>query len=232
MSIVIRAAKGDGEIMIYDGIGADFWGDGVTAKGFVADLKALGSLDTLTIRLNSGGGDVFDGIAIYEAIARSAAKKKVVCIDGLAASIASVIAMAGDEIKIAPAGFVMIHNAWSISVGDAARMRKAADLLDSVSAQMAGIYVSRTRAAAARVREWMNTETWFDAEAAIKNGFADCKTDDVVKVAASIDGSRFRNIPTPLRACMTGNVIRMDAMRHQPPATPRLDALRARMSAA
>lgn len=232
MSIVMRAAKGDGEILIYDRIGVDFWGDGVTAKNFVADLKALGSLDTLTIRLNSGGGDVFDGIAIYEAIARASARKKVVCVDGLAASIASVIMMAGDEIKIAPAGFVMIHNAWSFTRGDAARMRKAADLLDSVSAQMAAIYEGRTRMTRANIKAMMDAETWFDADAAIKNGFADSKTDDVVKVAASIDASRFQNIPAPLRACMSGNVLRMDAMRRQALPTPRLDALRARMAAA
>lgn len=215
MSIVLRAAKGEGEILIYDGIGADFWGDGVTAKGFVKDLAALGNVSNLTVRINSGGGDVFDGVAIYEAIARHPARKTVV-VDGLAASIASVIAMAGDEIKIAPAGFVMIHNAWSLSMGDAAAMRRAADLLDSVSGQMAGIYVARTRNAAAKVREWMDAETWFDAEAAIGAGFADRKTDDVLKVAASADLSRFKNVPPRLRGAVP---------------TPRLDAARARIAA-
>lgn len=216
MSIVMRAAKGEGEILIYDGIGADFWGDGVTAKGFAKDLAALGSISKLTVRINSGGGDVFDGIAIYEAIARHSAQKTVV-IDGLAASIASVIAMAGDEIKIAPAGFVMIHNARSLTFGDAHAKRKAADLLDSVSGQMAGIYVSRTRNAAKTVREWMDAETWFTADDAISAGFADRKTDEAVKVAACVDLSRFGNLPPALRAARP---------------TPRLDALAARVAAA
>jgi ATP-dependent protease ClpP protease subunit len=216
MSIVMRAAKGDGEVLIYDGIGADFWGDGVTAKGFAKELADLGAVNSLTVRINSGGGDVWDGIAIYEAIARHPAAKKTVVVDGLAASIASVIAMAGDEIRIAPGGFFMIHNAWSFSVGHAQAMRKAADLLDSVSGQMAGIYAARIGKPAAKIKEWMNAETWFDAEAAISNGFADKKTQDVVKVAASADLSRFRNVPAQLRA---------------PVSTPRLDALRARIAA-
>lgn len=215
MSIVMRAAKGDGEVMIYDGIGQDFWGDGVTAKAFAKDLGALGNIANLTVRINSGGGDVFDGVAIYEAIARHPARKTVV-IDGLAASIASVIAMAGDEIKIAPAGFLMIHNAWSFSVGDATAMRKAADLLDSVSGQIAAVYTARTRAPKGRVREWMDAETWFSADDAIAAGFADRKTDDVVKVAASADLSRFRNVPAHLRAVAS---------------TPRLDARLSRMAA-
>ena len=215
MSLMIRAAKGEGEVFIYDGIGADFWGDGVTAKGFAKELKDLGAISKLTVRINSGGGDVWDGIAIYEAIARHPAAKTVV-VDGLAASIASVIAMAGDEIKIAPAGFMMIHNAWSFSMGDANALRRAADLLDSVSGQMAGIYVSRTRNDEKKVRDWMDAETWFDAEAAVKAGFADQKSDDVMKVAASCDLSRFKNVPPRLRGAT---------------ATPRLDAARARIAA-
>lgn len=215
MSLMIRAAKGEGEVFIYDGIGADFWGDGVTAKGFAKELKDLGAISKLTVRINSGGGDVWDGIAIYEAIARHPASKTVV-VDGLAASIASVIAMAGDEIKIAPAGFMMIHNAWSFSMGDANALRRAADLLDSVSGQMAGIYVSRTRNDEKKVRDWMDAETWFDAEAAVKAGFADQKSDDVMKVAASCDLSRFKNVPPRLRGAVP---------------TPRLDAARARIAA-
>lgn len=215
MSLMIRAAKGEGEVFIYDGIGADFWGDGVTAKGFAKELKDLGAISKLTVRINSGGGDVWDGIAIYEAIARHPAAKTVV-VDGLAASIASVIAMAGDEIKIAPTGFMMIHNAWSFSMGDANALRRAADLLDSVSGQMAGIYVSRTRNDEKKVRDWMDAETWFDAEAAVKAGFADQKSDDVMKVAASYDLSRFKNVPPRLRGTVP---------------TPRLDAARSRIAA-
>jgi ATP-dependent Clp protease protease subunit len=216
MSIVMRAAKGDGEVLIYDGIGADFWGDGVTAKGFAKELSDLGAVNSLTIRINSGGGDVWDGIAIHEAIARHPAAKKTVVVDGLAASIASVIAMAGDEIRIAPGGFFMVHNAWSMSVGDAATMRKTAELLDSVSGQMANIYAARTGKPAAKIKEWMNAETWFDAETAVSNGFADAKSQDVVKVAASLDYSRFRNVPRQLRGAVP---------------TPRLDALAAKIAA-
>src|SRR6478609_6695251 len=110
-------AKGTtaGEIYIYEDVG-DSWFGGVTAKQFAADLKELGPVQTLDVRINSGGGDVFDGLAIYRQLVDHPAKV-VSHIDGFAASIASIIAMAGDEIRISEAGFVMIHDAWGVAVG-------------------------------------------------------------------------------------------------------------------
>ncbi len=198
MPLILRAAKDDAEIMIYDTIGQDFWGDGVTAKGFDKELKALGSPKNITVRINSGGGDVFDGVAIYNTLARHPARK-VVHVDGLAASAASVIAMAGDEIRMGDGTFIMIHNAWSFAIGNAAEMRRAADLLDSVSGQLAGIYVQRTGQPAAKVKAMMDAETWMDAEDAIAKGFADARSADTVKMAASVDLARFRNLPAALR---------------------------------
>lgn len=198
MPLIIRAAKDDAEIMIYDTIGQDFWGDGVTAKGFDKELKALGGPKKITVRINSGGGDVFDGVAIYNTLARHSARK-VVHVDGLAASAASVIAMAGDEIRMGHGTFLMIHNAWSFAIGNAAEMRRAADLLDSVSGQLASIYVQRTGKPVAKVKAMMDAETWMDADTAIAEGFADARSGDSVMMAASIDLARFRNLPAALR---------------------------------
>lgn len=215
MPLILRAAADDAEMMIYDTIGADFWGDGVTAKGFDKELKALGSPKKITVRINSGGGDVFDGVAIYNTLARHPARK-VVHVDGLAASAASVIAMAGDEIRMGDGTFLMIHNAWSFAVGGSTEMRRAADLLDSVSGQLANIYVQRTGKPAAKVKAMMDAETWMDAETAIAEGFADARSGDVVKMAASIDLARFRNLPAALRNAAPG---------------PKLAAMRARIAA-
>ena len=217
MPLIIRAAKDDAEIMIYDAIGADFWGDGVTAKGFDKDLKALGSPKKITVRINSGGGDVFDGVAIFNTLARHPARK-VVEVDGLAASAASVIAMAGDEIRMGEGAFLMIHNAWGFAMGNAAEMRRTATLLDSVSGQLAEIYARRTGRKAAEVVRMMDAETWMDAETAIAEGFAERRSDSSVKMAASIDLARFRNLPA--------------ALRGHAAAGPKLAALKARVAAA
>lgn len=217
MPLILRAAKDDAEILIYDGIGQDFWGDGVTAKGFDKELKALGSPKNITVRINSGGGDVFDGIAIYNALSRHSARKTV-CVDGLAASIASVIAMAGDEIIMGDGTFLMIHNAWSFAIGNAAEMRRTADLLDSVSGQISSIYVNRTGQSEKAVRAMMDAETWMDAADAVSKGFASKRDKDHGRVAAAINARAFRNLPPALAAQVRGDVLHFDS--RQAPASP------------
>lgn len=213
MGLVLKAAaKDEAEILIYDAIGKDFWGDGVTAKQFDTDLKAFGSVRRLNVRINSAGGDVFDGVAIFNTLARHSARKTVY-VDGLAASAASVLAMAGDEIRIGAGAFMMIHNAWGLAIGNASDMRRTADLLDSVSAQIADIYARRTGNDVKAIAQWMQDETWFDPDAAVKHGFADARSDDVVKLAACADLSRFRNVPPELAAAQKAPRPRLDAIR-------------------
>jgi ATP-dependent protease ClpP protease subunit len=214
--LILKAANDDAELLIYDTIGADWWGDGLTAKQFDKDLKALGSPKRISVRINSGGGDVFDGLAIYNTLARHAARKTVY-VDGLAASAASVIAMAGDDIRMGDGTFLMIHNAWGLAIGNAGEMRRTADLLDSISGQLAEVYVKRTGRTLADVRRMMDAETWMEPKTAIAEGFADRMSDDVVKAAASVDLSRFRNVPA--------------ALRRSSAAGPKLAALRARVAA-
>lgn len=188
----MKAAEKTAEIYIYDEIGAGFFG-GVSAKQFVDDLNALGKVETINLYINSPGGDVFDGVAIFNALKRNKAQIAV-HIDGLAASIASIIAMAGNSITIAENGMVMIHDPWSFSIGNAAEMRKQADVLDQVAGTLVNTYTARTGLDADEVKALMGAETWFDAEQAVTKGFADKKSEPV-KMAAHFDLSRFRNVP-------------------------------------
>jgi ATP-dependent protease ClpP protease subunit len=162
-----RAAKnGAAEIILYGDIGFD-----VRAADFARELRALGRPEQIDLRINSYGGDVFDGVAIHSLLEASGSRV-VVHVDGMAASAASVVAMAGDEVRIVEAGFLMIHDAWMIAAGNAVAMRQAAERLEAVSAQMAGIYQRRTGKELAQIREWMAEEREFSAADAVAAGFA------------------------------------------------------------
>lgn len=168
-------AGGSAEIYIYEDVG-DSWFGGVSAKQFADDLKALGAVTTLDVRINSYGGDVFDGLAIYRQLADHPARV-IMHIDGIAASIASVIAMAGDEIRMAEAGFMMVHPAQGGVLGDAQAMRDMAQLLDRITASIGAVYQARTAKAADVVMGWINASagagTWFTATEALAQGLVD-----------------------------------------------------------
>lgn len=188
--------KGDksAEVLIYDQIGEDWWtGEGVTAKRFVADLKALGAVDNINVRINSPGGSVFDGVAIHNALARHGARI-VVDIDGIALSAASFVAMAGHEIRIAENAQMMIHNPYTVAGGDAGQLRKAAEVLDSVKASIVTTYTARTKLDAEHVSALMDAETWWVGREAVAAGFADAVTAPV-EITNVFDLSRFRNAP-------------------------------------
>ncbi len=195
------AAKDVGEVWLYDVIG-DSW-NGTTGKRFASDLKALGDVKTLNIFINSPGGSVFDGVAIYNVLRRHKARK-VVQIDGLAASIASVIAMAGDEINIALNGMMMIHDPWAFAMGTAEDFRKAADMLDKTRVAILDTYVDRAAATEEELSEWMTAETWFTAEEAVAAGLADTITDAVDMAAfAGLDVTPFKHPPEALVSAIT-----------------------------
>lgn len=160
------------ELLIYGDIGPSFWGDGVSAADFVKMLDEVGAVDELDVRLNSYGGDVYDGLTIYKRLQEHKATVTM-HVDGIAASIASVIAMAGDKIIVAEAGRFMIHDALTIVVGNAADMRETADVLDQTSEQIAGVYAARTGKTASEFREKMKAETWLSAKEAVVLGLAD-----------------------------------------------------------
>ncbi len=196
----MAAKDGVGEIFIYDEIGGGLFSDGVTAKGFADDLKALGKVRTLNIFINSPGGAVFEGVAIFNQLQRHSARKNVF-IDGIAASVASVIAMAGDEINIAANGFVMIHEAFAIVIGNAADLRKRADQLEKVTDSILSTYAARTGTPENVIADMMAAETWMNAEEAVKLGFADKITEEVA-IAAHFDLSQFQNVPESASAAL------------------------------
>ena len=154
------------EVNIYDAIG----GHDVNAKQFVNELKEINA-ETINLRINSPGGSVIDGNAMFNALQRHPAKV-VTHIDGLAASMASVIAMAGDEIHMADNALLMIHNPWTFSMGDADELRADADLLDKMSASIVGAY-GRSQYEADEIKNLMDDETWFTAQEAFDAGFVD-----------------------------------------------------------
>jgi ATP-dependent Clp protease protease subunit len=187
-------AKGRAEIVIYDEIGAF----GIPAKAFLDELKALGPVAELTVRINSPGGSVFDGVAIYNALKRHQARVTV-WIDGIAASIASMIAMAGDEIVMPENAMLMLHDPSALVLGTAADMRAMADALDKMKAGMVAAYRGKSGAENAEIEALMAAETWLSAEEAVELGLAD-RLEAPVRMAAHFDLSRFRNAPPQLTA--------------------------------
>jgi ATP-dependent protease ClpP protease subunit len=161
------------ELTLYDAVGYDPWsGGGITAKDFAKQLKALGNPSTITLHVNSPGGDVFDGLSILNQLKQHPARVNVQ-IDGLAASIASVIAMAGESIAIAPSAMMMIHRAHGGAFGHASDMRQMADLLDKIDGQIAGVYAERSGRRAADFAKLMQADSWFTGEEAIRAKLAD-----------------------------------------------------------
>ena len=158
------------DLFIYDEIG--LWG--VTASDLVAALADIHA-ETITVRINSPGGDVFDGIAIYEALSSHPATVNTQ-IDSLAASAASFIALAGETVTISEFGQMMIHDPYTIGIGNAADLRETADLLDRQGDNIAGIYAKKAGGSIASWRDAMRVETWYSSSEAVSAGLADSIT--------------------------------------------------------
>lgn len=191
----------EAEIFIYDEIGYY----GCSAQDFAAALSEI-KANTINVRINSPGGSVFDGMAIYRALERHPAKI-VVHVDGWAASIASVIMCAGDVIKIAENAYVMIHRPWSFAIGTAEDMRAEADVLDGLQDSILEIYVARTEGDAKAINKQIEAETWFKGQEAVDAGFADemvpnkKKPKPAAKFGAEFFGSIF-DLPEDVRASL------------------------------
>lgn len=195
--MIKNQAKNSAEILIYEMIGKDWWSDeGIAAKDFAADLKSLGNVTEITLRINSAGGSVFEGITMYNLL--KAHPANITCyIDGIAASIASVIAMAANKIIMPENAMMMIHDPWGFAQGNSEEMRKMAEMLDKIKEAIATSY-NRTACTEEEIAQMMTDETWLTAADAIEKGFAD-ETVAAVKVAAGFDLSKFRNAPPALR---------------------------------
>jgi ATP-dependent Clp protease protease subunit len=169
-----KADEKTAEIFIYDQIGVDFWtGEGVTPKSFISELRDIEKTHkSLDLRINSPGGFVHDGFTIYNALKQSPLEINVY-IDGLAASAAAFIAMAGNKIYMPKSAELMIHNAWGMVIGDAEDMKKEAAHLESLNSMIMDIFVERTGKDKAAISSMMNSETWMSGEKAVELGFAD-----------------------------------------------------------
>lgn len=169
---IMSAATDDASIDVLDVIGEDFWGEGVTAKRIASHLRRLGAEADVTVNINSPGGDFFEGLAIYNTL-REHKGRVTVRILGLAASAASVIAMAGDDVRIARAGFLMVHNTWVVAMGDRHDLRDVADWLETFDATAVDLFASRTGIEAEKIAGLLDRETWIGGQAAVDGGWAD-----------------------------------------------------------
>lgn len=158
-------------ITILDQIGEDWYGEGVTAKRIAAALRSIKG-DEVIVDINSPGGDFFEGVAIYNML-RQDPRKITVRILSLAASAASVIAMAGDEVQIGRAGFLMVHNAWVVAIGNRHDLVEAAETMEPFDDAMAAVYAEKAGVDRAQAAKWMDAETWFNGEDAVAAGLAD-----------------------------------------------------------
>lgn len=169
-------AKGDtAEIFVYDAIVNDEleaeWMGGVAPQSFINALRET-KADTINLRINSPGGSVFAARAMEQAL-REHPARVVAHIDGYAASAATFLVMAADEVHIAKGAFFMIHKGWTFAMGNADDMKKTATLLDQIDASLVQTYADRSKQDPEQIAQWMAEETWFSAEDAVKAGFAD-----------------------------------------------------------
>ncbi|WP_254905490.1 head maturation protease, ClpP-related, partial [Pseudomonas aeruginosa] len=203
------AGRGVAEVLLYDEIGV--WG--ITALQFARDLKAMGDLNKINLHIHSPGGDVFEGTAIYNLLRNHPASVDVY-IDGLAASMASVIAMAGDTIYMPENAMMMVHKPWGIQGGDADDMRRYAELLDKVEDTLVMAYANKTGKSSDDIKALLKEETWMNGREAVAAGFADQLTEPL-QAAAHLSSKRmqeFAHMPEALKTLL--------APRAQTPAAP------------
>jgi len=196
------SSEDETDVLIYDVIA---W-YAVDAAQLARDLQKI-TTPRINLRINSPGGNVFDGLAIHNMLKAHPATITT-HIEGYAASIASIIALAGDTVKIAKNAFFMIHEPWSIIAGDAEELRKEADVLDKLSGALVSTYLEVSGKSEKQIKAWMKEETWFNAQAAVDSGFAH----EIIgesSVNAGFDVSIFANVPDELRE-------RINATRSKP----------------
>ncbi|HGF4753986.1 TPA: ClpP-like prohead protease/major capsid protein fusion protein, partial [Escherichia coli] len=210
--------QSDADIYIYDEIG--FWG--VTAKQFISDLNALGDITHINLHINSPGGDVFEGIAIFNALKTHGASITVY-VDGVAASMASVIAMVGNPVIMPENSFMMIHKPFGFTGGDAEDMRTYADLLDKVEAVLLPAYAQKTGKTTDEIAAMLADETWMSGAECLAHGFADQVT-PAVKAMACIQSKRteeFKKMPESIRNMITPPRNSAPRVPDDEPAAPR-----------
>lgn len=219
------------ELLIYGEIGESYWGEYVTDKDVSEFLKGFGAGDKIVVRINSLGGDVFDGVTIYNLL-KSHPAHCTIRVDGAAISAASIIAMAGDEVRMAENAMLMIHDPWTAAMGNARDFRKQADVLDKIGAeQISSAYARKTGMGRDECLAMMAEETWLSAQEALDAGFVDAidTFDDEAEAGEATESAasavlpshiaaRYRNIPRTLVSADGGGdrvVYRLDVTGHE-----------------
>jgi ATP-dependent protease ClpP protease subunit len=218
----VRATTDDAaSISIYDSIGDNWEGTGVTAKKVSAVLRSIGTRD-VNVNVNSPGGDFFEGVAIYNLL-REHKAKVTVRVMGLAASAASVIAMAGDEILMGAGAFLMIHNAWTIAIGNRHDLANASAVLEPFDAAMAKVYSQRAGITQAEAATLMDKESWIGADQAVEEGFATALIDSA-EITADPKAQGNRKVLALIEASMAkagySRSMRREAFKSLFPGTP------------
>ncbi|WP_420415117.1 head maturation protease, ClpP-related [Roseibium sp.] len=189
----------NGELVLYGFVGDDFWREGFTSTEVLEALAEHGTENDLPVRLNSGGGLAFEGLAIYNAL-QAHQGKVTITVDAIAASAASIIAMAGDEIIMRAGSEMMIHDPSGVTFGTAEDHEKAKTALDKLGSQMASIYAARSDNNAEDVRQTMKDETWLTADESVAAGYADSAEAAKAKPVSAFDYRIYSNAPDRLVA--------------------------------
>lgn len=226
-----QSADGELNLYIYGDVRGDdynWWGDVIesetSANHFRQELEKHPNVAEIHVFINSYGGSVFEGTAIYNQLKRHPARK-VVHVDGFACSIASVIAMAGDEIIMPANALMMVHNMWMGVYGNAAELRKAADDLDTINAAGRKAYLSRTgdKLSEEKLTEMMDAETWLTAEQCIAYGLADRYADEEVDMSEAKEVLQKANLDTKQRINLQKSLaaqLRQLVSGEEPPKVP------------
>lgn len=185
------------ELALYGPIGADIFGEGITDTMVHFALKSAANYDSILLRLNSPGGDLFQGVSIFNLL-KSQGKPVTVVVDGLAASAASLVAMVGEEVVMQPGSMMMVHEAQGFCAGYSADMAKMADTLDSVTSSAGDVYVAATKLSKTKVMEMLAAETWLTPKEAVKLGFA-TQVGNGKAVSNQFDLRFFKNVPEELK---------------------------------
>lgn len=204
----IEANEEEATIYVYDVISSWL---GISADQFIQDLNAI-SAPVIHLRVNSPGGEVFEARAMHTAL-REHPAKVIAHVDSLAASSASFLIMAADEIEIAEGAFIMIHNAWVLMIGNASELRDEAELLEKIDITIAADYQKRTGLEEDQINEWMSQDTWFSGPEAVEHGFAD-RLADTGAAENRFDLSAYSNVPKALTEAGKPNPSSEAAARH------------------
>lgn len=199
----VQAAAADPatSITIYDQIGEDWWtGEGTTAKRISGALRAIGD-NHATVYINSPGGDVFEGLAIYNLLREHKAGVTVKVV-GVAASAAAIIAMAGNRVEVGRAGFLMVHNSWTVAAGNRHDFRETADWLEPFDKTQADIFAAKTGDSPEAIAKMLDAETWMGGQEAVDLGFADglLPADEVTQGEEPASAATVRRLENSLRA--------------------------------